>query len=170
MPDASELGENWLINTTVVSEYGEAEGNDDLETCGLIEPPTLEGIEVSYTVERQYDDVVTFVVNRGTAAETQSYLEVFRALPACDLEVLGFFDGLIEITTETITVDGADDALIMRVQSSAEEQNLSAVYVFVRYGELLVAMTSGSFSIEGPVNQLSADQMLAIIERAADRF
>ncbi len=124
MPDASEIGTDYTINSSVVTEYADSEPNGDLEECGVTEPPTLEGIEVSYTVGLDYDNAVSFVVNRGAAADVQSYLDVFRALPGCDPEVIGFYDATIDITAETIAVDGADDALVLRFSGTSDEVDL----------------------------------------------
>ncbi len=169
VPDASEIGADYMINSSNVTDYEESAPNEDFQECGLTEPPTLEGIEVSYTAGLDYDNVVMFVVNRGTAAEVQSYVDVFRALPGCDPEIFGLAGAVIEITTETLTVDGADDALVLRFSSTSDDAGLDGTYVVVRYGELLFAMTTGSFGVDSAVDPLSVDQMRAIIERAADR-
>jgi hypothetical protein len=169
VPDASEIGADYMLNSSDVTEYAESEPNGELEECGLTEPPTLEGIEVSYTAGLDYDNAVNFVVNRGSAADVKSYLDVFRALPGCDPEVMGFYDAIIEITTETIAVDGADDALVLRFSGTADEVDLAASYLVISYGELLFAMTTGSFGVDSSIDPLSVDQMREIIERAADR-
>ncbi len=169
VPDASEIGTDWIVNNGGVTEYEPAQPNEELEACGLTEPPTLEGVEVTYNGQGDYDNTVDFIVNRGTVTDTQSFLDLFRGMADCDPATLGFAGQAIDITTETITVNGADDAIVTRFVGQPEAQNLDFAFVVVRYGELLLAMSSGDILGESTADRLSVDEMLAILERAAER-
>jgi hypothetical protein len=169
VPDASEIGADWIVNNGHVTEYEAPMPNEELAACGLTEPPTLEGLEVTYNAPGDYDNTVEFIVNRGTGADAQSFLDVFRGMAECDPDTLGFAGEAIDITTETIIVEGADDAIVTRFVGQPEAQNLEFAFVVVRYGELLLAMSSGDILGESTTGRLSVDEMLAIIERAAGR-
>jgi hypothetical protein len=169
VPDASEIGADWTITDTKVTEYGEPEPDEDLAACGITEPPTLDGIEVIYIVGFEYYNTVTFVVNRGPEAVAQSFVDVFRALPGCNPEAIGFFGGDVEITTETLTVDGADDAVVSRYVGTLDDVDVQGTFLVVRFGELVLAMGTGSYGGANPSIGLSVDQVLEIIERAAER-
>jgi hypothetical protein len=169
VPDASEIGLDWINNTTSVTEYAAAEPNAELAACGLTEPPTLDGLEATYTAPGDDDYMVQFVVNRGSVADAQSFLDVFRGLVDCDSDVFGFSGFDLEITTETIAVASADDAVVMRFAGPTGDASLEVAYVVARYGELLFAMTSGGFPGEATIGKLSVDEMVGIVERAAQR-
>ena len=169
VPEASEIGADWIVDNSRVTAYEPAQPNEELEACGLTEPPTLEGVEVTYKGPGDYDNTVDFIVNRGTVADTQSFLDLFRGMADCDPATLGFAGRAIDITTETITVNGADDAIVTRFVGQPEAQNLDFAFVVVRYGELLLAMSSGDILGESTADRLSVDEMLAILERAAER-
>jgi hypothetical protein len=169
VPDASEIGADWTITSTAVTEYGEPEPDEDLAACGVTEPPTLDGIEVTYTVGLDYFNAVSFVVNRGPEAVAQSFVDVFRALPGCDPEAIGFFGGDVDITTETITVGGADDAVVSRYAGTLDDVDVQGTFLVVRFGELVLAMGTGIYGGFDPPIGLSVEQMLEIIERAAER-
>lgn len=169
VPDASEIGADWIVDNGRVTEYEPAQPNDELAACGLTEPATLEGIEVTYNAPGDYDNTVEFIVNRGTDADAQSFLDVFRGMADCDPDTLGFAGEAIDIATETLSVDGADDAIVTRFVGRPEAQNLEFAFVVVRYGELLLAMSSGDIFGESTAGRLSVDEMLAIIDRAAQR-
>ncbi len=152
-----------------MTEYGEPGSDEDLAACGITEPPTLDGIEVTYTVGLEYFNAVSFLVNRGPEVVAQSFVDVFRALPGCDPEAIGFFGGDVEITTETLTVGGADDAVISRYAGTLDDVDLQGTYLVARFGELVLAIGTGSYGgFDSPIG-LSVDQMLDIIERAAER-
>ncbi len=169
VPDASEIGADWAITDIDVTEYGLPEPDPELAACGITEPPTLDGIEVVYTVDLQYYNAVSFIVNQGPEAVAQSFLDTLRALSECDPETPGFYVGFVEITTETLTIDGADDAVVARYAGRSGEVDLEGTYAVVRYGELLFAMTTVSYGGDNEAIGLSVDEMLAILERAAAR-
>ncbi len=171
VPDASEIGTDWIVDNGRVTEYEAPQPNEELAACGLTEPPTLEGIEVTYRAPGDHDNTVDFIVNRGTVADAQSFLDVFRGMADCDPDTLGFAGEAIDITTDTVTSDvaGADDAIVTRFVGQPEAQDVELTFVVVRYGELLLAMSSGAISGESTAGRLSVDQMVAILERAAAR-
>lgn len=169
VPDAGELGEGWMINSSDTTVYAPAEPNEELASCGLTEPPTLDGIEVTYTVDLDYAGAASFIVNRGPVSDAQAFVDVFRGLPDCDPSVLGLPDADFEITTETVLVADADDAVVTRFEGSSGGTELVGTFVVVRYDDLLIAMTSAGSDATGGVPRLSADDMLAIIAGAAAR-
>lgn len=108
-PTPEEIGPGWEYKSGRRTQAEPADPNDAIEGCDAPVPPALDGYDLEYR-NRQTQAEVAVMVGDGTAADSQIWIDAFRAIAACEPEALDY-TGEFDIVEGEI--EGADDAVII---------------------------------------------------------
>lgn len=108
-PVPVDLGPGWEYQYGSRTEAEPADPDDAIPGCDAPVPPTLDGYELEYR-NGQSERELSVMVGNGTTAESQLWIDVFRALAGCELDEAQF-SGTFELLDGTI--DGVDDAVFI---------------------------------------------------------
>lgn len=104
-----EVGPGWEFEYGSSTQAEPADPDDAIDGCDAPVPPTLDGYELEYRNSESQSEVAV-LVGDGTSAESQIWIDAFRALAACDLDPSDF-TGPFDLVEGAI--DGADDSVLI---------------------------------------------------------
>lgn len=108
-PTPTELGAGWNYEYGRSNEAEPADPVEAIDGCDAPVPPNLDGFEIDYR-NAWTDEEVSIMVGDGTPADSQIWIDAFRALPDCDLDVADT-GGSFDLAQQTIA--GTDDSVII---------------------------------------------------------
>jgi hypothetical protein len=154
-PSPDEIGPGWSFDYGYLVDAAPADPDDALPGCDAPVPPTLDGLELSYTSEGQPLQDLNVRIGEGDPADAQMWVDTFRALADCELLSNGFSE---DFTISDIGVANSDDSTILTATRIVEGAGSTQVLAVARVEGLIIASFLG---IEGEVSVDDAETEMA---------
>ncbi|BAN02052.1 hypothetical protein [Ilumatobacter coccineus] len=166
-PSPAELGAGWNYEYGRRNEAEPADPEDAIDDCDGPIPPNLDGFDIDYR-NAWTDEEVSIMVGDGAPAESQIWIEAFRALTECDLFATGT-PNTFDVAQRAIA--GADDAIIIAgdVDFGTEPAVAQALGAARVDGVLVAVFSARTIEDEHSLDD-AIDRVDDVLQRLVDRI